>query len=103
MTQIVTCVEERIFSFVAELNCFIQGDYSGRLLHYSPEGKTTCIADNLFYANGVELTSDESAVLVNETCLQKVTKIWLKGPKVSINSLHFLAFKRFGVRYVIMP
>ena len=61
----------------------MQGDHAGRLLHYSSEGKTTCIADGFFYANGVEVDHDQRSVLVVETCLSKVTRVWLDGPKVS--------------------
>ena len=63
--------------------CFRQGGATGRLLRYSPEtGKTECLAEGIWYANGVALSADESFVLVVETWTLRVLRFWLKGPKV---------------------
>lgn len=54
----------------------------GRLLKYDPRtGQTTVLQDNLYFANGVALSSDETFLLVNETYRYRVGRYWLKGPK----------------------
>lgn len=54
----------------------------GRLLRYDPRvGETEVLADSLYFANGVALSSDESFVLVNETFRGRVSRVWLRGPK----------------------
>jgi sugar lactone lactonase YvrE len=55
---------------------------SGRLLRYDPAaGTATVLLRDLYFANGVALSSDESFVLVNETYRYRTTRYWLKGPK----------------------
>lgn len=52
----------------------------GRLLSYDPKSKkTTVLLDNLYFANGVALSHDDSFVLVNETWRYRTTRYWLKG------------------------
>jgi len=54
----------------------------GRLLGYNPEtGDTTVLLDDLYFANGVAISPDESFVLVNETGTYRVRRYWLKGEK----------------------
>eukprot|EP00192_Tetraselmis_astigmatica_P021863 CAMPEP_0117664066 /NCGR_PEP_ID=MMETSP0804-20121206/8989_1 /TAXON_ID=1074897 /ORGANISM="Tetraselmis astigmatica, Strain CCMP880" /LENGTH=290 /DNA_ID=CAMNT_0005471209 /DNA_START=837 /DNA_END=1709 /DNA_ORIENTATION=+ len=60
----------------------LQGGATGRLLRYSPEtARTECLAEGIWYANGVALSSDESFVLVVETWTLRVLRFWLRGPK----------------------
>ena len=55
---------------------------NGRLLVYDPAKKTTTtLLKDLYFANGVALSSDESFVLVNETNMYRIQKYWLKGDK----------------------
>ena len=55
---------------------------NGRLLVYDPiTQKTTTLLKDLYFANGVALSSDESFVLVNETFMYRIQKYWLKGDK----------------------
>ena len=54
---------------------------NGRLLAYHPDGRTELIRGELFFANGVALSADESFVLVNETWAYRVTRIWLSGER----------------------
>tara|TARA_Y100000996_G_scaffold167593_1_gene130238 strand:+ start:1488 stop:2552 length:1065 start_codon:yes stop_codon:yes gene_type:complete len=55
---------------------------NGRLLVYDPASqKTTTLLKDLYFANGVALSSDESFVLVNETYMYRIQKYWLKGDK----------------------
>lgn len=54
----------------------------GRLLAYNTTSKqTTLIAGELFFANGVAVSSDGAFVLVNETSAYRVTRVWLTGKK----------------------
>jgi len=55
---------------------------NGRLLAYTPKTKTTrVLIDNLYFANGVALSPDESFVLVNETWKYRIKRYWLTGSK----------------------
>jgi len=54
----------------------------GRLLAYHPDTRETeVLLDELYYANGVALSSDESFVLVVETTRYRVRRLWLSGPR----------------------
>ena len=54
----------------------------GRLLRYDPETRhTETLIKDLYFANGVALSSDQAFVLVNETYRYRITRYWLKGPK----------------------
>uniref|UniRef100_A0A2S2PC81 Adipocyte plasma membrane-associated protein n=1 Tax=Schizaphis graminum TaxID=13262 RepID=A0A2S2PC81_SCHGA len=57
-------------------------DGTGRLLKYNPKTKkNTVLMKDLQFANGVELSNDESFILVAETVQYRVLKYYLKGPK----------------------
>lgn len=61
----------------------MQGDIEGRLLSYSPAtGQTHVLADNIWQANGVALSHDESYVVVVSTVSMRLYRYWLKGGKV---------------------
>ncbi|CAG0895851.1 unnamed protein product [Cyprideis torosa] len=65
-------------------NLFIEllSDGYGRLIATNPKTKTSrVLVTNIRFANGVQLTSDESAVLVVETGNFRILKYHLKGPK----------------------
>jgi len=54
----------------------------GRLLAYYPDTRETeILLDELYYANGVALSPDESFVLVVETTRYRVRRLWLEGPR----------------------
>ncbi|MHA6531723.1 SMP-30/gluconolactonase/LRE family protein [Paenibacillus sp. BAC0078] len=54
----------------------------GRLLKYDPQTKqTTVLLEDLYFANGVALSSDEDFVLVAESYHYQLTRYWLKGAK----------------------
>ena len=56
----------------------------GRLLKYDPvQEKTIVLQDDLYFANGVALSDDESYLLINETYRYRVSKYWLKGPRAN--------------------
>ena len=52
----------------------------GRFMVYDPVStKTEVLLDQLYFANGVALSSDEDFVLVNETWRYRILRYWLKG------------------------
>ncbi len=54
----------------------------GRFLVYDPSTKTTTVLiSDLYFANGVALSKDDSFALVNETWRYRVLRHWLKGDK----------------------
>ena len=61
---------------------FFEGSRTGRLLRYDPATQQTDVMmDGLFFANGVTLGPNEDYVLVNETGMGRVQRLWLKGGK----------------------
>ena len=57
------------------------GQPNGRLLSYNPNtDSTNLLLDNLYFANGVALSQDESYLLVNESAVNHVRRYWLTGP-----------------------
>ena len=61
---------------------FFEGSRTGRLLRYDPETEQTeVMMDGLFFANGVTLGPNKDFVLVNETGMGRVHRLWLKGEK----------------------
>jgi sugar lactone lactonase YvrE len=68
-----------MFQFTADL---LEHRPNGRLLVYDPKTqKTSTIFKGIYFANGVAVSPDQSFVLVNETGLYRVNRIWLTGPK----------------------
>lgn len=53
---------------------------SGRLIRRTPDGAAEVIASGLYFANGVALSADESAVFVAETIARRVRRVSLSGP-----------------------
>lgn len=54
----------------------------GRFLVYDPQTKQTkTLIKDMYFANGVAISEDESFVLVNETYRYKIWRYWLKGDK----------------------
>lgn len=55
---------------------------NGRLLAYNPSTKATrLVLDNLYFANGVAVSPDQSFLLVCETGRYRLHRVWLTGPK----------------------
>ena len=70
------------FGFDQTLLDFFEGSMTGRLFSYQPAtGELHVHLDGLFFANGVTLGPDESYVLINETGLGRVHRLWLKGER----------------------
>jgi sugar lactone lactonase YvrE len=61
---------------------FADGRPHGRLMRYEPAtGETEVVADELYFANGVDVAPDESFVLVAESFRFRVTRVWLEGER----------------------
>lgn len=55
---------------------------NGRLLRYNPETKTTdLLLKDLYFANGVALSSNENFLIINETYRYRIRRFWLRGEK----------------------
>ena len=55
---------------------------NGRFLAYDPKTKQTrVLLNDLFFANGVAVSPDQSFVLVNDTSSYRVRRYWLQGEK----------------------
>ncbi len=60
----------------------------GRLLRWDPAtGTTETLLDDLYFANGIALSRDESFVLINETYRYRIRRYWLVGPKAGTNDI----------------
>ncbi len=60
----------------------------GRLLAYDPAtGVTRVLLKDLYFANGVAISTHEDFVLVNETYRYRITRYWLKGPKAGTHDM----------------
>ncbi len=69
-------------TYEASLLDLIEHGGHGRLLVYDPAtGETETLLDGLNFANGVAVSHDQKAVLVNETGRYRVIRFWIEGPK----------------------
>lgn len=63
-------------------NDILEHQPNGRLLAYDPRTKETrVLLNDLYFANGVAVSPDQSFVLVNDTGKYRVRRYWLSGPK----------------------
>lgn len=53
----------------------------GSLFRLGSDGTVTTLLDGLYFANGVTLTGDESALVFAETQARRLSKYWLTGPR----------------------
>jgi hypothetical protein len=61
---------------------------NGRLLAYEPVTKRTrVVLDQIYFANGVAISPDQSFLLVVETGLYRVRRLWLSGEKKGITEI----------------
>jgi sugar lactone lactonase YvrE len=55
---------------------------NGRLIKYDINtGECAVVLDELFFANGVAVSPDDTYVLVNETMRYRVKRVYVRGPK----------------------
>lgn len=61
---------------------FFEGRPYGRLLHYDPSSKKTrVIVTDLYFANGVAISSDQHSVIFCETPLRRCRKYYIEGER----------------------
>ncbi|WP_280833497.1 SMP-30/gluconolactonase/LRE family protein [Mycolicibacterium frederiksbergense] len=53
----------------------------GSLFRLGADGTVTTLVEGLYFANGVTLTADESALVFAETQARRLSKYWLTGPQ----------------------
>jgi sugar lactone lactonase YvrE len=58
----------------------IEARGTGALHRRATDGTVTTLVSGLYFANGVTLTTDESAIVFAETQGARVSKYWLSGP-----------------------
>ena len=69
--------------FTADL---LEHQPNGRLLAFDPKTKSSrTILKDLYFANGVAMSPDQSFLLVVETGVYRVRRVWLKGPKQGLS------------------
>lgn len=60
----------------------------GRLIRFDPgTGQATVLLDNLYFPNGVALSTAEDFVLVNETWRYRILRHWLHGPNAGVTEI----------------
>ena len=61
---------------------------NGSLLAYYPEsGETRLLLDDLYFANGIAVSKDDSFVLINETWKYRVIRYWLTGARAGTHEV----------------
>jgi sugar lactone lactonase YvrE len=60
---------------------FVQHTRTGRLVRRDVDGTVAVVIDDLAFANGVALSSDEQFVAVAETGARTVVRWWIAGPR----------------------
>jgi sugar lactone lactonase YvrE len=59
----------------------VEGRPTGSLFRRDPDGTVSVLASDLYFANGVTLTTDESALVFAETTACRLSKYWLTGDR----------------------
>jgi sugar lactone lactonase YvrE len=59
----------------------VEGRPTGSLFRRDPDGTVSVLAADLYFANGVTLTADESALVFAETTACRLSKYWLTGER----------------------
>ena len=55
---------------------------NGAVYSYDPQNKkVSLVKDKLYFANGIAIEEGGDSVLVSETIMYRVTRIWVAGPK----------------------
>ena len=68
------------FDFEQYLGSFFEHRASGRLLRRDPDGTVEVVLDDLYFANGLTLTPDKTALILAETSGYRLSRIDLAGP-----------------------
>jgi sugar lactone lactonase YvrE len=68
------------FHFEHNIGALLEARGRGSLFRLDTNGAVTTLASGLYFANGVTLTKDESALVFAETLARRLSKYWLTGP-----------------------
>lgn len=69
------------FHFEHFLAAVLEARGSGGLYRLTPDGAVDTVVPDLYFANGVTVTADGSALVFAETLGRRLSKYWLTGPK----------------------
>ncbi len=73
---------EQYGTYPASLLDIMEHGGNGRVIKYSPDTQESrVIVSGLQFANGITVTHDEQAILINETGTYSVLRHWIKGDK----------------------
>jgi sugar lactone lactonase YvrE len=65
------------------MNDVLESAPHGRLLKYDINtGECSVVLDELFFANGIAVSPDDTYVLVNETTRYRVKRVYVRGPRM---------------------
>ncbi len=69
------------FHFEHFLGAVLEARGRGSLFRLAADGTVTTLLEHLYFANGVTVTADESALVFAETMGRRLSKYWLTGPQ----------------------
>lgn len=69
------------FHFEHFLAAVLEARGSGGLYKLTPDGAVETVVPDLYFANGVTVTADGSALVFAETLGRRLSKYWLTGPR----------------------
>jgi sugar lactone lactonase YvrE len=69
------------FHFEHFLGAVLEARGRGALFRLAGDGTVTTLVDDLYFANGVTVTADGSALVFAETMGRRLSKYWLTGPQ----------------------
>jgi sugar lactone lactonase YvrE len=69
------------FHFEHFLGAVLEARGRGALFRLGVDGSVTTLVDGLYFANGVTVTANESALVFAETVGRRLSKYWLTGPQ----------------------
>jgi sugar lactone lactonase YvrE len=76
------------FPMSQHVNDLLEHQPNGRLLALDPQTqKPRTLLRDLYFANGVAVSPDQTFVLVAETGMYRVRRVWLKEPKMGQNDV----------------
>ena len=71
------------FPMTQHVNDLLEHQPNGRLMALDPQSqKPRTLLRGLYFANGVAVSPDQTFVLVSETGMYRVRRVWLKEPKI---------------------
>jgi sugar lactone lactonase YvrE len=71
------------FPMTQHVNDLLEHQPNGRLMALDPQSqKPRTLLRGLYFANGVAVSPDQAFVLVSETGMYRVRRVWLKEPKI---------------------